>query len=150
MLFTVLTLISCSQDDATIKTDEDYLEGTWTIKKTITYNYLNGELEAIKESILEEPYPTLTFTSNNEVTYLNPDFENLITGNWDLDVKNLKTDLKIDLSSSSGYGTIYFFPENIITSISETDLILKSPMSIERTSLNGDKLKYYTKTFLEK
>ena len=148
--FTVITFISCSQDDETVKTDEDYLEGTWTIKKTITYYYRNGELETIKESILEEPYSTLHFAPNNEVTYSNPDYENLITGNWDLDEKNLTTDLKLNLSSSSGYGSIYFFPENAITLINEKDLILKSPMSVERTSSNGDELKDYSETYLEK
>lgn len=148
--FAFLTFISCNIQDSSTKSDQDYLEGTWTIKKTITYYYLNGELETIKESILEEPYPTLNFAPNNKVTYSNPDYENMITGNWDLDEKNLKTDLKIDLSSSSGYGSIYFFPENIITLISGTDLTLKSPMSKERTSSNGDKLKDYTETFLEK
>ena len=149
--FTFLTFISCSEDDASSKSDEDYLEGTWTIKKTITYHYLNGELDTIKESILKEPYSTLHFASNNEVTYSNPDFTIPILGKWDLNEKKLVTDLKLELSSSTGYGSFYFFPENTITLINETELILKSPMSIEATFYpDGDKIKHYAETYLEK
>lgn len=148
--FAFLTFISCSKDDASTKSDEDYLQGTWTVKKTITYYYLNGELDTTKESNLEKPHSTLHFAPNNEVTYLNPDFTNPIIGLWRLNDKKLMTDLKLNLSSSSGYGSIYFFPENAITLLNETDLILKSPMSVERTSSNGDKLKDYSETYLEK
>ena len=139
--FAFLTLISCSGDDSSTKSDEDYLHGTWTIKKTTTYYYVNGELDTTKESILKEPYSTLNFAQNYEVTYSNPDFTEPIIGVWGLNEKKLVTDLNLELSTSSGYSSIYFFPENTITSISETDLILKSQMSIERTSSNGDKFK---------
>lgn len=149
-IFTFIAFISCSKDDESGKTDEDYLQGTWTVKKTKTYYYVNGELETTKESILEEPYPTLYFDANKDVTYSNPDYTTPIIGKWDLNEKRLITNLKIDLSSSTGYSSFYFFPENEVTFINETKLILKSPMSSERTSSNGNKLKDYSETYLER
>ncbi len=68
----------------------------------------------------------------------------------DLNEKTIRTDLKINMSSSSGYGTVYFFPENTIVLLNDTELLLKSPMSLEATYSNGNKVKYYSENFLER
>ncbi|MFD2518756.1 hypothetical protein [Salinimicrobium flavum] len=150
ILIILITFFSCSEDDESNKTDEDYLRGTWTIKKSKTYYYLNGEPDTLKESILEEPWSTLNFNSNKEVTYSNPDYTKPVIGKWVLNDKVLRTDLKIDPGSSTGYGPVYFFPENAITLLNDTELKLISPMSLEATHSNGDKIKYYSETYLEK
>lgn len=146
----LILFLSCSQDDAQDKTDEEYLKGTWAIKEAKTYQYLNGELDEIKDTIFKEPYSTLKFDSNKEVTYSTRQYTNPISGKWNLNDKLLTTDLKIDLSSSSGYGTIYFFPENEIIFLDDSELILRSPMSGEATRSNGDKFKSFVETYLEK
>ena len=150
LLFILALLFSCSRDDAREKTDEDYLKGTWTIKEVKTYHFLNGELDNIKDTIFEEPYSTLHFDSNNDVTYSAQFYTNPITGKWNLNEKLLTTNLKIELSSSSGFRTFYVFPENSIILINDSELILKSPMSPEGTFSNGDKIQSYVETYLEK
>lgn len=146
----LLIIFSCNKNDDP-KTDKEYLIGTWTIKKVKTYYYLNGELDKIDETVFDkEPYSKLNFDSNQNVTYEDPDFTKIINGKWNLNNKNLKTDLKIDLGSSTGFGTQYFFPENNIIEINDVELILKSPMSLETTDLNGGKFKYYNETFFQK
>ncbi|MGB7786723.1 MAG: hypothetical protein WBL27_11525 [Salinimicrobium sp.] len=152
LLFILALLFSCSRDDGPAKTDEDYLKGTWTIKEAKTYHYLNGELDKIKDTIFKEPYATLDFGSNKDVTYSTYHYTNPISGKWALNEKEkvLTTNLKIELSSSSGYGTIYFFPENRIMLVNDSELILKSPMSGEATRSNGDKFQSYVETYLEK
>ncbi len=146
----LLALISCSKDVEPDKTDEELLNGTWTIKKAVTYKYLNGEVDAIEESISEEPYSQLKFNLDKEVIYSDPGITQPIKGKWLLNEKNLKTDLKLEPGSSTGYGTIYFFPENTILELNQTELILRSPMSQEVTHENGDKTKAYTETYLER
>lgn len=42
IFFSVLTFTSCSTDDESKKTDEDYLEGTWTITLTIMVSQGRG------------------------------------------------------------------------------------------------------------
>ena len=150
LLFILALLFSCSRDDVPVKTDEDYLKGTWTIKEAKTYHYLNGELDNIKDTIFEEPYSTLQFDSNKEVIYSVQFYSKPITGKWNLNEKTLTTNLKVDLSSSTGYRTFYFFPENSITLINDSELILKSPMSGEATYSNGDRIQSYVETYLEK
>lgn len=150
LLFILALLFSCSRDDAPDKTDEDYLKGTWTIKEAKTYHYLNGELDNIKDTIFEAPHSTLNFDSNKDVTYSEQSYTTPITGKWNLNEKLLTTNLKIEVNSSSGYRTFYFFPENSIILINDSELILKSPVSPEATNSNGDKIQSYVETYLEK
>lgn len=150
IVIVLISLSSCNEDDPTIKPDEDYLVGTWTIKKIKTYHYLNGELDNMEESIYTEPYSTLKFDIDKTVTYSNPDFTETIIGTWDLDQKILKTDLKLELRSSSGYSMFYFFPENTISLLNETELVLKTPMSLKVGSTTENKTEYYSETYLEK
>ena len=150
LLLILVTFPSCNQDDPPVKTDEDYLKGTWIIKEAKTYHYLNGELDNIKDTIFEEPYSTLQFDSNKEVIYSVQFYTKPITGKWNLNEKTLTTNLKVDLSSSTGYRTFYFFPENSIILINDSELILKSFMSGEATYSNGDRIQSYVETYLEK
>lgn len=150
LLILLFIIFSCNKVDKPVKTDEEKLTGTWTIKKNLTHWYLNGEPDRIEESIAEQPYSYLTFDSNKNVSYTNPSYTNEIKGQWDLDEKALRTSLKIDMSSSSGYSTFYFFPESTIVLLNDSELVLKSPMSLESTHPNGDKIKYYSETYLER
>ena len=136
----LLTTFSCCQSDDSIKTDKEYLIGIWKVKKIKTYGDLNGELVIFYERIFDnEPYNKLTFYSNQNVTYRNLDLIEMINGKWTLNGKNLKTDLKLDLPITTGFGTKYFFPESDIIKINDTELILKSPIG-----------NLYTETFFEK
>lgn len=150
LLLLLFSIFSCSKDDEPTIKDEDLLTGTWNIHKTKTYHFVNGELDSIQETIYEVPYSTLTFDSNKTVTYSNDKFTQPITGTWVLSEKLLFTDLHLQLSASTGYGTRYFFPENTISLLTQSTLILQSPMSLEHTFMNGDKIKHYTETYLEK
>lgn len=150
LILILLTFFSCSQDDSSKKTDKDFLIGTWTIKKTMTYHYINGELESVQEFISKQPYSTLSFESNRAVVYSNQDFTDPIYGEWILNEKILNTDLKMEVSSSTGFRTFYFFPATTIILINETELILKSPMRMETINSNGDKTESYSETYLAK
>lgn len=150
-LIFIFIFSSCSRDDEPGKTDEEYLVGTWTVKKTNTFRYLNEELDSTETKIFEEPYSTLSFDANKNVAYTNSVYTNTINGQWVLNEKILKTDLKINLSASTGYNTLYIFPENTIVLLNDTELVLRSPMSLEVLHWpGGDKTKYYSETYLEK
>jgi hypothetical protein len=151
ILILFLSFYSCSEESILATSEKDYLIGNWRIIKVKTFNYLNNKLDNVEEKNFDKPNQSkLNFEENGNVSYLSPEFIKEINGIWNLNNKVLKTDLNIDLTSA-GYGIRYFFPENEIILINKNQLTLKSPMSLESViQPNGNKIKFYTETYLEK
>lgn len=147
-----LFFFSCSDNDAPTLSEKENLVGVWKIFKVKTFTYIDGKLDKVEEKSFEESDQSkLIFTNKGKVSYSSKEFKTQINGIWELNNRILRTNLSIDLSPATGYGTIYLFPENEVILLSQNLLTLKYTTSIEHMLMpSGEKYKYCTETYLKK
>lgn len=123
----VVSIYSC--DTNKLSTKEDYLiNGTWTPSKTETFYYYDDIFESSEVSTSLST-SKINFKESNVVYYEDPDLIEIIQGTWRIDSteKYLITDIRLSSSSSTGYGTRYFFyPKSEIIEINLNNLIVES------------------------
>ena len=78
-----------------------------------TQSFMNGVLDTTYVDTVYQNVERLKFNDDQTVVYRYPLFIDPINGNWAYDqaTQTLTTTLKKELSSSTGLGTRYFFPQ---------------------------------------
>ena len=105
--------MSCDSDDNDLTNIENYLiGGIWKWESSETFYYYDDEFDRSEISLNDTDSNKLSFKKDYVVIYESPLLIKELNGNWELseDETYLFTDLSYTSGSTSGYGTIYFFP----------------------------------------
>ena len=133
LFLAIFTILSCTQDEESnqLTTSEKVnllTSNIWKKDYYETFYYYNDVLDHSVINTLNANNEQISFTVNYNVNYINPAFIQSINGIWSLDANEefLITNLKKVPPSSSGFGTIYYFPYNKISELTNSKLSLDS------------------------
>lgn len=122
-------LFSCSNNDNTNSVKVNLLtKKVWKKEYYENYSYDNDVLKNIKIDNTNAGTEKLTFNINSNVIYELPTYITPITGVWSLDINEqfLSTILKVQIPSSTGFGSAYLFPHSKIIELTNDKLVLES------------------------
>lgn len=129
ILSSLTLLMSCDSDDNDLTNIENYLiGGIWKWESSETFYYYDNEFDRSEISLNDTDSNKLSFKKDYVVIYESPLLITELNGNWELseDESYLFTDLSYTSGSTSGYGTIYFFPQCKIIEINKNNMLLES------------------------
>lgn len=159
--------ISCDKEtNEDLRSNSEKITGTWEIKKTETYSWINNNFQLTEQKDETINNSKITFSKDSKLIFEGdqvsklkeqfPDFEGkTINGKWEIENDTL---IKVEgleiipspdseTGSSQFWGYIFFPKTNNIISITNSELILQTPIM---TFFNPNEPKRYLKTYLSR
>jgi hypothetical protein len=123
-----LFLYSCSSSEDAVTVSDQLTDGTWKLAFRESYYYQEDVLDHIDTITTNTNLEKLTFETNLNVIYENPNFIDPIAGEWDLSNNDeyLSTTLHKNISIGGGGSTLTFYPHSKICEINQAKLVLQT------------------------